>query len=422
MEVAFLQTSHAKSLYRRNITLLYLFQVTSHLWFDGALWVIYWEHRGLNLFVIGLLEALLHLVSLLLDIPMGILADKIGWKYSLFLSGIAGAMYCACSLLPYVTLGAFSAFVFRGVQITLANGSDMALTYETALSSGNVNHYQSLSGRLYATQILALGLAEGLGGWLAAWNWAAVYGLFTLANLLSATCSLFLSTPRRKESKASAHTLAAATPSLIDMLMTSARFASKNSAYRRWIAFSATLSGCIATFSFYGQSLLHDVGWSTQSVGILMGVECAASAIASVASATITRKLHIPGIVILTASGLALFAWLPPFCKAFGYLLSQAMGSTAEPLIDKSLNTLLPGSLRATLLSGNSTAFSLFMVAIFPLFGYVSSRSSTIQTFHWCSGLVLFGVVIGFPIWLWKQRRSAAIHHAQEKSGNCDVN
>ncbi|MFB5191742.1 MFS transporter [Alicyclobacillus fastidiosus] len=397
-------THHSLSLYRRNIVLLYVFQATSHLWFDGALWVIYWQHRGVSLFVIGLLEALLHLVSLTLDIPMGIVADRVGWKYTLFLSGLAGCLYCGLSLLPSDTLfGAFAAFACRGLQLTLASGSDMAITYETVAAAGYSSRYQSISGRMMATQLLAVGFAEACGGWLAGIDWTYVYGLFAIANLVSAGGALLLAMPNRQ--RAVADLTGEAPLSFVQMIRTSAQFARRNASYRRWVTFGAILSGAISTCTFYGQSFLHACGWTTGAVGMLTGIECGVSALAAAGSSRITQWLRVPGIAAVTAGGMALFAWLPPAGKGIGYLLAQATGSAADPLIDQRLNTILPNAVRATLLSGNSTAFSLFMVIVFPSFGLLADQIGTETAYQACSAILAAAVAVTVLLWIGLQLR-----------------
>ncbi|WP_326492680.1 MFS transporter [Alicyclobacillus dauci] len=410
----------------RNLVFLYIFQATSRLWFDGALWVVYWQHRGLTLFEVGLLEALLHLVSLTLDIPMGIFADRIGWKVSLMLSGVAGAIYCFCSLLPHPFVAGMLAFAFRGLQITMSNGSDMAMTYETVKASGNVHRYQIISGRMMATQLISLGMAEALGGYFASQSWVLVYGAFGVANLLSSVCTLFLKTPVTKNQGHGATTGDSVTesdrPSFLQIVQDAYQFAKFSSSYRRWIAYSATLSGIIATCAFYGQSLLHGSGWSTGEIGLLTGLECGMSALASVASQPITCRFGARTLAGLAVFGMLLFSWLPGAGKGIGYLFSQASGSAAEPLIDRNLNDLVPSSSRATLLSANSTAFSLFMVIGFPLFGALIGSVGIQSAYHWGSILLatcaaVAGIALGLTSrkqTTFEQTTASFSHHPED--------
>lgn len=399
-DIPLLTTVHLTT-FRRNMIFLYAFQASSRLWFDGALWVVYWQHRGMSLYEVGILEAVLHLVSLSLDIPTGIFADRIGWKLSLMLSSIAGVAYCLFSLLPQALPAGLLAFAFRGLQITLSSGSDMAFTYETVKLGGFEHRYQAISGRMFATQLVALGIAEWMGGWMAGHSWTAVYLSFAAANVVSLLCASFLKMPVRTCNLQSTHG-----PSFVTIVRDAALFARQSHSYRRWIAYSAILSGLIATYSFYGQSFLHSSGWSTVAIGLLTGVECGFSAVASAASEAITRKLKAPGIGVIAVAGMGLFAWLPGIAKGVGYLLAQSAGSAAEPLVDQRLNNLVPSTGRATLLSANSTAFSLFMVFVFPLFGALAGSIGTQNAYRWSSVLLAFCIILMFAWMLTAKKRN----------------
>jgi len=72
---------------------------------------------------------------------------------------------------------------------------------------------------------------------------------------------------------------------------------------------------------------------------------------------------------LLASLGLALFAWIPGLACAVGYVMDSAASDLIDPVVNQGLNRLIPTDQRATLLSANSTAFSLFMVVGFPSFG-----------------------------------------------------
>lgn len=382
---------------RSNIRALYAFTVTSHLWFDGGLWVIYFQHRGLSLFDIGLLEALLHIVAVLSDVPVGAIADRFGWKLSLALGTLLGVGYTLTALFSANLWWIAGAFAARGLQVTLTNGSDAAIAYESAVWAQRVHEYRALSGRLLAAGLVSLGIAEALGGVLAHGSWPAVYVAFTLTNLASFVSLLWIKEPRAarvSSSEPPAH------PSTLTILRQAARFAASNRPFVQWIVLSGTLFGFIATFGFYGQSLLLHSGWTLVGIGILMGIENGVGAVAATLSDRLTRRWGerraVTAIGILTSTGLILFAWLPGVFTGVGYLLDSMAGNLADPIINHGLNSLVPSEQRATLLSANSTAFSLFMIIGFPLFGALANHSGLVNAAHVGSvvgALCLLGII-----------------------------
>ncbi|QQE77199.1 MFS transporter [Alicyclobacillus sp. SO9] len=385
---------------RKNIAVLYTYSGISHLWFDGGLWVVYFQHKGLSLFQVGLLEAVLHLVAVASDVPIGIFADKIGWKRSLGLSTVAGIIYtvlCLSSASIWLFVAAFAA---RGLQITLTNGSDAAIAYESTVWAGMKDKYLAISGRLFAIGLISMGIAEAVGGSLANWSWSSIYVAFTIANVLSFIAVLFIREPWEARIGANETRLSALT-----ITVEAVRFARRSKAFAKWIVFSTILSGFTATFSFYGQSLLLHAGWSLIGLGVLTGAENGIGAIVSWMTHRIVRRFSEPATMtasgILASIGLLAFAWIPGMLSGAGYLLGSAADNLSYPLIDQGLNRIVPSAQRATLLSAHSTGFSLFMIAGFPLFGAVAQKIGLVHTAYLVS--IVGAVCILGVTWWWRR-------------------
>lgn len=388
-----------KDLGRSNLVALYAYTGTSKLWFDGALWLIYWQHRGLSLFQIGLLEAILHVTCLVTDVPLGIFADRVGWKVALLLSSLLGVVYSGVSLFAHGFWLAALAFATRGVQITLASGSDSSIAYESANWAGQRDNYLKISGRLFAIALLSMGVAEMIGGSLASWSWSFVYLAFVAANLAAFITVLFIHEPRNLRQntvRGSDTDVDAKRHSAFTILRHSLRFAKESRTFAKWITLSAVISGFVATFAFYGQSLLVHKGWSLLGIGILSAAENGLGAASSLAASRVVSKFGIFRSMrlasLLAAAGIALFAWLPGITLALGYLLQSVAGNLADPIVDQELNRIVSPHQRATLLSFNSTAFSLFMIVIFPLFGWLSQTIGLVHAAY--VGSVVGGIAI----------------------------
>lgn len=357
---------------RRNLRMMYTFTATSRFWFDGGLWVIYFQHRQLTLSEIGLLESILHVTAILSDVPIGIFADRFGWKLSLAIGTLLGIVYTTFALWGTNIWWFGLAFMARGLQITLTSGSDSSILYESTVWAGKKEQYLQVSGRVYAIMLVSLGISETAGGSLAGLSWSYVYIAFTIANLVSFCVVLFVREPRNSTVGAVEH------PTLMSIGKRAFAFAHRCPEYVRWLGMSAVLSGFVAVFGFYGQSLLHQDGWSLLAIGILMGVENGIGAFAAAGVHRMIGRYGERGTIFLanaaTAVGLILFAFVPGICSGIGYLLNSSAQNMADPIIDQGLNRLVPSEQRATLLSANSTSFSLFMMVVFPIFGIVADH------------------------------------------------
>jgi len=397
---------------RRNLRSMYAYTAVSRLWFDGGIWVIYWQHRGLSLTDIGLLEAILHIVCVLSDVPIGVFADKYGWKLAICLSALLGVVYTLVSLFAHSFWLAAIAFAARGLQVTLNSGSDVAIAYESAGFAQMHDRYLVISGRLFAVSLIALGLAEMAGGALASWSWPAVYIAFTISNIAAFLVALTIREPRDSSVHASA-----ARPTLATIVRTAGQFARQSRPYVSWIVWSSVLSAIVATFSFYGQSMLLEAGWTLLAIGVLTAFENGIGALLSAGAHRLVSWWTLPGTVslvcLLVVSGLLLFAWLPGIAVGVGYFVISAAMSLADPLVDQGLNTLVPSAGRSTLLSANSTAFSLLMIVGFPVFGAFAAHYGLREVAHVTS---LFGLCAAVVVTVWwlKVERHTRLESSQQ--------
>lgn len=360
---------------RYNLRVLSFYTALSHLWIDGALWMVYLRSQGVPFWEIGLFEALLHLVSLLFDIPAGIFADHVGWKWSLGVGSLCGVLYAVTMLFAGHSTWLFIAAALRGGQSTFVNGCDQSIAYQSALMAGEKEHYLRISGRFYAIALFALGIASAAGGLVASRSWQALYITLAATNALALGSVLFLTEPRHTTDCGGVGHSERVSPWAI--AREAIAFAKESRPFASWILYSAVLSGFIATLNFYGQSLLHGVGYSLVAIGLLYGAQSLIGAYVSAKVHVFERRLGEEGLMagagVWASLGLVAFCWLPGLFAGIGYLLDNAAADLVTPIISRGLNRLVPERARATLLSAESTGFSVAMMIFFPLLGWLIS-------------------------------------------------
>ncbi|MCL6445260.1 MAG: MFS transporter [Alicyclobacillus sp.] len=289
-----------------------------------------------------------------------------------------------------------TAFAFRGLQLTLANGSDSALSYESAKWAGLSDRYLAISGRLFATALISMGIAESVSGAVAQWSWTALYLLYMGANLISFFVTLWIREPRESrgmERRQPVHVIA----------RDAIQFARRSRPFAKWILLSGTLSGLLATFAFYGQALLLHAGWSLIGIGVLSGVENGVGAAASASAEKVVKRFGERGAIglsgALAMTGLLTLSWLPGLGAGIGFLMNSVAGNLADPMIDKGLNGIVPSGQRATLLSFNSTAFSVFMIVVFPLLGLLVQHIGLVHAAYVGSVVGAVAIVCVTALW-----------------------
>ncbi|MFA7129781.1 MAG: MFS transporter, partial [Sphaerochaeta sp.] len=68
--------------YARNIKINYFYAIFLNLGLVRGLWMIYLALKGFSLLQLGILEATFHIVSFLMEVPTGSVADLWGRKAS----------------------------------------------------------------------------------------------------------------------------------------------------------------------------------------------------------------------------------------------------------------------------------------------------------------------------------------------------
>lgn len=173
---------------KRQTGFLYLYEALLSFRMIDAVWVIFLLDRGYSLAQVGLAEGVMHMTSLICEIPTGMAADLFGRKRTLIFAGIAGM--CSGILMG---LDGWSGWIYVGMMFSalsynLASGTQEALVYDSLVEAGRENRYRKvwsginvtgrisraagsyLSGRYSMTirkTVLVCGLAGGIGTFLA---------------------------------------------------------------------------------------------------------------------------------------------------------------------------------------------------------------------------------------------------------------
>lgn len=142
---------------KKQLNHLYASSVLGNLSLTGA-WVALLAARGYSLMEIGLAETVFHIVSLLFEIPSGVLADVFGRKKMLIISTLlrmtGNAIMITSQNLTMVCLS----IAFHALSYNFASGSSDALAYDSLKKAGQ----QSRFDKFMANQLLIYRLCSGL--------------------------------------------------------------------------------------------------------------------------------------------------------------------------------------------------------------------------------------------------------------------
>ena len=142
---------------KKQLSKLYTSSVLGNLSLTGA-WVAILAARGYSLVEIGIAETVFHIVSLMFEIPSGVLADVFGRKKMLVVSTIMGMISDVLMILSNSLFMVCMSTAFRALCYNFSSGSGDALAYDSL----KVAKMESEFERYEANQLIIYRLCSGI--------------------------------------------------------------------------------------------------------------------------------------------------------------------------------------------------------------------------------------------------------------------
>ena len=375
-----------KRTYKRNISLLAGLEFTSYFGIT-SFWILFFIQNGLSLLQIGLLESIFHGTSLLCEIPSGMLADRFSYKTNLYLARLSSI---GSSMLILFGQGNFwiyaLAMMVNAWSYNFDSGTSTAFLYDSAVEAGQKERYLQISSFLSGVAEVTRTLGTVVAGFFIhgalAWTYLIAIGLSFLSIIL-----IYL----MKEPMAKREINEILTFKKI-VLQVRKEWHEKPVLFY-WMMTYQLVGTLMCMFYFYYQQKISDLaGWQ---VSLVMLIGSGLNLIAVYVASQIGKKWNsnrvFPTLVALTGLALLLVFFGTPFAFLLVYLLTDTLYAVYQPIYFNDLQGYLPSSVRATMLSINSMLFSLSMIVIFPLTGWLIDRWGLVAVFL-VLGLILISI------------------------------
>ncbi len=142
---------------KKQLSKLYTSSVLGNLSLTGA-WVAILAARGYSLVEIGIAETVFHIVSLVFEIPSGVLADVFGRKKMLVVSTIMGMLSDVIMILSGNLFTVCLSVAFRALSYNFASGSGDALAYDSLKKVKQESEFE----RYESNQLIIYRLCSGI--------------------------------------------------------------------------------------------------------------------------------------------------------------------------------------------------------------------------------------------------------------------
>ena len=378
-----------KRTYKGNIPLLAGLEFTSYFGIT-SFWILFFIQNGLSLLQIGLLESIFHGTSLLCEIPSGMLADRFSYKTNLYLARLASIVSSILILFGQGNFWIYAlAMMVSAWSYNFDSGTSTAFLYDSAVEAGQKDRYLQISSFLSGVAEVTRTLGTVVAGFFIhgalAWTYLIAIGL----SFLSIILIYFMKEPMAKREKNEGLTFKTI------VLQVRKEWHEKPVLFY-WMMTYQLVGTLMCMFYFYYQQKISDLaGWQ---VSLVMLIGSGLNLIAVYVASQIGKKWNsnrvFPTLVALTGLALLLVFSGTPFAFLLVYLLTDTLYAVYQPIYFNDLQGYLPSSVRATMLSINSMLFSLSMIVIFPLTGWLIDRWGLVAVFL-VLGLIL---LLTYPI------------------------
>lgn len=379
---------------QRQLHRLNGFGFLSCLRISDAVWVVLLATRGFSLWEIGVAEGIFHVVSLVCEIPSGMVADLIGRRRSLVAAGISGIVSALLMAFSVDFTGVCLSMAFSALAYNFISGSDEALLYDSLLQVGRQDDYLSVSARYTQAQNLGSMLSNGASLLAAILSFAHFYLLDAAVCGARVLTALRLKEPTVTKAQASRqqHPFR----ELGDRFQKHIRGA--------WCFFRSCprvtpvmlADGLIALPGYltlmFLQQRLSELGLSTIWLGLpIIGISL--SRMIGVAVGKRLRPRHLRALYV----GCALLVGLGTICAGAAPMLPAVLGAMVAAggmdawvlHLQRYLNKMFPSDQRATLVSINMMVYSLLMIFVSPLAGWLGDVCHTAG-----AGLCALGILV----------------------------
>jgi hypothetical protein len=323
-----------------------------------GLYLLWWvQGKHLSPATVGTIVAAGELAIVLLELPTGWLADRVGHRASLIAGSLIQTIAMVCCWLGEGVSGLLAATLLVAVGDAFRSGADDALLYRTCLVLDREEDFQRIQGRVSAIELVALVALVLAGGFVVRiWGFGAGWIAETLLCAAGAVIAIAMVEPPAR---------ASVTP---DDVRDDSHASLVSRSSLALIVPAAVLGGIAGAAAFYVQTEPDaDAGIMTLMVAAITLAEAGGSAVAAYLPAAGVR----PQIALAVAGGavFAIAVAVPATVVPVVCLLACLYG-VAEPLRAAAIQRTADDSQRARAASFANLCDMAITTIVLPLAGF----------------------------------------------------
>lgn len=379
---------------KKQLRKLYLYELISGFQIVDAVWVVFLLQRGFSIAQVGIAEGVFHVVSMCCEIPSGMVADLIGRKRTLVLSGLVSAAGSLCMILTNAFPMILVAMGLNALSYNLVSGSREALTYDSLLEAGAQEEYLRVSAIQEKLYLFVFAAANLFSVVTVSLGYEKGYLISMVQGICCSIVAFRIWEPGRENTKQHEKNRNWTRILRKHVIESGKFFVTHGFAARRMLISGVAAAGYYIVFMLLQQHLVEQ-GLQAKWIGIpLLLISFGGMAGASLGEKTGKVKIKF----LLLAGGvlegvLIVFSGMPalPVCvlaAAFAHGISEMLAIR----IGDENQKVFSSEVRATMVSVESMVYSVVMVVLSPVVGWLSEKFSI----SWAFGIL--GIFVSFLV------------------------
>lgn len=385
----------------RNIQIVYLIAFLNRCWFWTAIWIFFYL-KFTNYGGIGLIESLMIVISVILEIPTGAIADLIGKQKTLLISMV---FWTVANIVMGFSVNFFtlmSAAFIASIGAAFYSGSFEAIIFDSLKQMNQDNRYEKVISRTNTLDLIAMALSSIVGGYLYAIDPRWPFLFTAVASGTAIVATIFLEEPKVDSEKFSLKIFLNQNQQGLKALFSRA-------SHRAIVFFFLPI---IAVYIF-GYQFLQDainvqLGFSTNELGIIIALIGLTAAFFSYLTPHITQLMSFWKFTLLAGAITSIvfisIAFLPPVIAIAISLIRIGLLTNVANLVSTKINSLSTSQNRATTLSTFNLIANLPYVFMATLMGKAIEATSALHVARLMGFLVV--IIVLFQVLLVLYNRS----------------
>lgn len=355
----------------KDLYLNYIFEFILNFRITHMIWPTFLIIKGYSLVDVGVCESLFHVVSMLGELPTGIVSDLYGRRLSRMLGRICDIISILLLLLSQHLIMIFLSFAISAISYNLESGTDSAYVYDLLLETHQEKEFSRIQGIREIIISIAAFLSILVGGLTASYSYEGTYIISIGIVIVSI---LILS--RMKEIKNENNMKTNMLMDIKNQFTISYSLLKKDGQMIKLILSYALFSASLATAYYYITNYWTELGIDISQISFFLSLENLAGLFAGAIAYRFIQKYSQKHLLLILPLGIVIGVLVIPYypISIGGICIMAFFESLLYIAITTFLNEKVSSQVRSTLLSTMSMGYSIVMIVYFPVIGFIGNE------------------------------------------------